>query len=488
MPNRLREYSQEPKVYIASAFKPLFTSTQYNEFILIGGRAGGKTKTASILAGLSSAMFPNQDIIISRATDTSMRDSVYQEVKEVFESQEAFKGIFVYYRNPLRIQRIDGSSIVYFLPSGYSTEATKGFKTAHKVSLFILEETQQLKSRLHYEQLKASINRRFGENVKIVILGNRPESRYHWFNKFIEEKSRDNSCLVIETSWKDISPFLSDLEIKDILRLKKTNPNYYAYMYEGKLTSSLGQVYPMFNKDRHVIKYNDLRVVLHNKLQIVGCIVGCDGAVAKDKTVFAPCLIFNNGQIGVADLFVHDPTIDGVFSTVDIVEKFATKWFVKLRQKYGLDDFRVPIHFTVDSAATDLYMHIRSFFSGRATCSQVHKKTIPLMVSNLQSAISKDNVYVIDFEEGYFSYARNKYITKIESENPLISELTKLSWDEKTQTKYDGTIPNDCVDALTYATLDIYSNPLNLHFLTFAKQRRKDYISLKDYIEKLKMM
>lgn len=484
MANERHEYSGEPKIQVADAFKPIFFS-DCKEFILVGGRAGGKTKTATILAGIVSASIPNSDIVVSRAVDSSMRDSIYQEVKEVFDEQEAFEGLFVYYKNPLRIQRIDGSSVIYFIPSGNSVEQTKGFKPVHKVSLFILEETQQLRSRGHYQQLMASIYRRFGNEVKIVILGNRPDNRYHWFNQLIDEKARDRDCLIIETSWKDISPFLSDLEIREILKLKRRNPQYYEYLYEGKLTTSLGLCYPMFNKDMHVISYNEFRKALP-KLYILGVIIGCDGAVANDKTVFAPCLILNTGQIVVADLFVHDPTVDGVFSTVDIVEKFATKWFTILRQKYGLDAFRVPIHFTVDSNATDLYMHIRTFFGSRATCSQVHKKTIPLMVSSVQSAISKDNVYILDFENGYYSFARNKYVSKLESPHPLVEELEKLTYDEKNPNRYNPSIPNDCVDALTYAVLDIYSNPQNLHFLTLAKQRRKNFSSLKEILQKLK--
>ena len=41
--------------------------------------------------------------------------------------------------------------------------------------------------------------------------------------------------------------------------------------------------------------------------RIVGCIIGCDGAVNKDSTVFVPRFIYSNGQSMAGEIFYHDP-------------------------------------------------------------------------------------------------------------------------------------------------------------------------------------
>ena len=66
---------------------------------------------------------------------------------------------------------------------GGSTDRTKGFKPKNKIGLVILEETQELKSREHLDQTLASLRRRFGKIVKLLLFNQHRDS-----DKVCEEK------------------------------------------------------------------------------------------------------------------------------------------------------------------------------------------------------------------------------------------------------------------------------------------------------------
>jgi hypothetical protein len=134
----------------------------------------------------------------------------------------------------------------------------------------------------------------------------------------------------------------------------------------------------------------------------------------------------------------------------------------------------------IDSAAPDLIQECKFFFGDRVDVKAIKKGSIQEMVGVLQSAISNDNIIVIDYG-GYYDYVRNRWIIK--DKNILAEQLEALVWNDK-QTGYDPIVPNDVSDALTYGNLFWYGNQENIQFFNRLKAGAIPNLLLNDIINK----
>ena len=447
------------------------------------GRVSGKTKGTVDFSAYTMLEFPYGDIVVARSSYGSMGDSSYAEFEtSLGDLPEEISSQFELKKSPLRIERKGNSGTVYFIGAGGSnTDRTKGLHTSHKVKIVIIEETQELKSKENYDQLMASLRRNFGKDVVVFVLGNPPAIEAHWFNLLVKQCEKDKDWFVVHASWLDIVPFLNDFDIKEILKTKYLEPDYYNWLYMGIPTGGLGQVYPMFRKDIHLIPYNEKsNSRLLQDFRIVGVVIGCDGAVNKDSTAFVPRFIMSNGQSVAGKIFYHNPQTNGVKGSFPLVENEGRRWFTELIQENHLDnpyDYMnsIPIVFVVDSAATELIQALRYHFGNRAEVYAIKKGTIIQMVDTVQSAIGKNVVAVYDYG-GYYNYTLNKWIP---GENILAYQYRALVWNEK-QTGYDPIVPNDVSDADTYAIYFYYKQVENIIWLQDVVNHRKDYYILKN--------
>ena len=475
-------------IEVAEVFEPLFTSNILN-FILPGGRVSGKSKTTEILVGITTAIKPNEDIVIARASYGSIADSVYNETVEVIESIPAFEDKFIFRKSPLRIVRKSTSSTIYFMGIGGSTDRTKGFKPKHEVGLVVLEETQELKSREHLDQTMASLRRRFGDDCKVVIVFNPPAQSLHWINLWTNEKKTDDDYCVIHSTYEDILPFLSDRDVKEIRKYMYENKTYYDYIYGGIPTGVMGSVYPMFNKDRHVLTPQEFdRILERSNIRVVGCIIGGDGAVTHDCTAFVPQILLSNGQTVIGPIFYHNPLTDGVIGFHQLVQNNLTRWFDELCRRFHLGTTQekrehptaqlLPIWIRIDSASPDLIQECRFFIGDRCQIGPIKKASVMEMVATVQSSIANDNVYVIDYG-GYYDYQCNRWVQK--DTNLLVEQIMMLIWNEQ-QTNYDPIVPNDVCDAFTYGDFFWYSNQENIQYFNILKLNNMQNIKIYDIL------
>ena len=461
-------------------------------FDLIGGRLGGKTKGTVNLAIIMMLAFPDTDVIFGRASYGSMADSSYAEFEAALSDlPEDLRDEFELFKSPLRIVRKGDHGTVYFIGYGGSNMSrTKSIHPKHKISCVVLEETQELREKRNLDEALASFRRNYGEDVKQFILGNPPPQEAHWFNKYIKECRRNPDHLVMEMTWQDILPFINDYDLKEILRTKHRDPNYYEWFYMGKTTGGFGAVYPMFRIDKHVISAQTFNYILENtSLRIIGCLIGGDGAVNNDCTAFTPLLILNNGQLVAGPQFYHNPKLDGVIGYHQLCQNLLTRWLDDVCKMYYLgtiDEYRtygsrvklLPIYMIIDSAAADLIQECMFFFSDRIDIRPVKKPTIMEMVAAVQSAICNDNIVVVDYG-GYFNYTKNQFI---KTDMPILAEqLTTLIWNEK-QTGYDDIIENDVADSFTYPTYTWFINPENMQWFNIVKNNHIQNILIRDII------
>lgn len=470
-----------PKVW-----QPILKAIQehsINEIVIPTGRISGKTKNTVLCCNLLMMAFPYHDIVVTRSSYGSMADSSYAEFETAIRDMpDSISEQFDFKKSPLRVERKNNSGSIYFIGSGGSNkDRTKGLKTKHPVIAVIVEETQEFKTKESYDQFMASVRRNLGDKAIVIVLGNPPAIEAHWFNQFVKQKEKDKDCLVVRMTWEDIIEFLNDYDIKEILKCKILEPEYYEWLYGGIPTGGLGQVYPMFRKDIHLIPYHQRsNSKLLQDFRIVGVIIGCDGAVNKDSTALVPRFIMSNGQSVAGKIFYHNPQTNGVKGSFPLVDNEIRRWFTDLRIENNLDnpnDYRwsIPIIFVVDSAATELIQALSYFFGNRATVYAIKKGTILQMVDVVQSAIGKNVVAVYDYG-GYYNYTLNKWIP---GDNLLAYQYKSLIWNEK-QTGYDPLIPNDVTDADTYGIYFYYRQVENIMWLQDVVNHRKDYYILQN--------
>jgi len=449
-----------------------------NWILIPTGRVSGKTKNSCLLATILMLENPYFDIVITRASYGSMQDSSYAEFEEaVNDLPESISSQFTFYKSPLRIERVNNSGTIYFMGiGGANKDRTKGLKTRHKIKVVIVEETQELKDKESYDQFMASVRRLFGDDVKVIVLGNPPAIKVHWFNIFVNQKEQDKDWLVVRMSWLDILDFLNDYDIKEILKTKMLEPQRYEWLYMGVPTGGFGLVYPMFSSRENVITIQEWEIIkAKSNLRPVGMVVGVDGAVNRDCSVCTPLILLNNGQCLVGDIFYHNPSENGVIGSHQLVQNYISKWFEQVQLRFHLGTLKeqqmnprtqmLPIWFVIDSAATDLIQEIKFFFSNRASVYPIKKGTIYEMVGVCQSALMNDNIVVVDYG-GYYNYIQNKFIPT--SVNILVEQLESLIWNEQ-QTKYDPSIPNDVSDAWTYGVNFWYGNQENIQYFNILK-------------------
>lgn len=459
------------EIRIAKPFKEVLDLK--HRFVLIrGGRASGKTIFAGQLLVILSSQYPGRDIVIARSSFSDLRDSSHQTLQTLIEEYGLGNDFDIKY-NPLRIiNKRTGTNIYFMGIGGADKHRTKSFMPKNNSIIAVLfEELQQVKDQENLEQAHASFRRFLDVEKGVFIHLYNPEPQNaHWVNMLWNIKKDDPDWLCIWTNYTQVSNFLNDIDLKEILKMKLLDEQRYKWLYLGETGGGFGSVYPQFKRDKHFIPFEDAKKKFVGQ-RIVGMVIGVDGAVTHDATVLCPIAIFQNGQSAIVDLFYHDPTISGQKSSAELIP-FIQRWFAEIQKKYSLNDFQVPIIFKVDEAAPELKRQLAYLLTRPNTQVEAYrKKSILEMVGVVQSAISQNVIYVINYN-GVYDYVLNKWVVR---DNPLAEQLDNLIWNEK-QTGYDPIIPNDAADAFTYGINTYYKNPDNLYWL--ANIKRLDFYDL----------
>lgn len=449
---------------VIKPYSPLFQTTN-KVFILSGGRDSGKSKALAQAVVAYIISHPNRDIIVGRDTQSSISSSVYSEIQSVI-SEEGLDSLFTFGLSPQKITRggKSGSTIHFLGIGGADLSRTRSYKTKNPVGLLIFEELQQVRSQENFEQAMASFRRLLDPNDwRVLIAYNPPSQAAHWINIWTSLHEHESDYIRIHTTYKDVWNFLSEFDRREILLKRKTDPEGFKNMYLGIACGGLGSVYPMFKRETMFITPDVAQQMLlkNGRNPIRGIVIGGDGAVNRDNTSFVPLAIFNDGRGLVLDIFDYDPKENGVIGSSKMMT-YLRIWFDRLCDKYGLKDplYSIPIMFNIDCAATDLINEVAYEFGNEAIVRSCYKQTIPQMVSVVQSALSRNAIYILDIPTK--NYYKNTYVAG----NPLVTQLESLVWKKNpnglTNLTYDPIIPNDTSDAFTYAILGYYRNPDNL--------------------------
>lgn len=450
-----------------------------NKKIISGGRSAGKTTLAVLLSTLALLETTSPvDGIVARADFSSLANTLYNEFKVLISNLgEIIENTFIFKKNPLCIQRKDNGATVYFVGYGGSDfSRTKGLKPLNPISFVIFDEVQELNDKRSLDEAEASFRRNFGENWKEYILFNPPPMMAHWINIYYDECKKNANIGTFTLTYLDILDFINDADLEAILTDKITNYKHYEWMYLGIPSNGEGSVYPMFDIKKHRISPTEYNALLLSGLNVIGVVIGVDGAVTHDATALVPLFILKNGQCVVPEVFYYDPQKNGVIGDHQMVQTPIKLWFESLLKKYNLGENAnyagsVPIYMRVDSASANLIRELQFMFGDRCDIAKINKGTIVEMVSAVQSALSINSVYII---ENYSQYNRFEQRDYKRDMNILVEQINRLVWNDK-QTGYDPSVPNDVCDAFTYACYFWYKNIENINWFYTIQQNGVKY-------------
>ena len=440
---------------VLSPYKPLWNED--NHYVMVkSGRDAGKSK--GVAQVIVSKFFKYElDILVCRSNYGDLEKSVYSEILAVLTENHYIQFIEERKRPLKLINKLNGNIIYFEGIGGADLSRSKGFKPHKPLSTIFVDEAQQLPSQANLDQALATFRRHLHDDIWQVILAFNPEPQNsHWCNEYYRINEEEDEWTCLYTSYLDIWGVLSKADRDAIRREKRINPSNYRYLYLGETEGLFGGVYHTFDRDFHLIKEKKVKLLIE-KYGIHSIIIGVDGATTRDKTAFVPTFILNNGQGIVVEYFYHDPERNGQFSD-DALMPLVARWLEFLHRKYKLS-YNMPIRVVFDSASANLRLTFASHFPNRYLCESYSQKNVIQMARIMQNAFGRNVLFLLD-DGGYFNYITNQ---KEYNQHIGVKQLESVIWDEKGK-GFDGSIPNDWTDALTYSTAYYFKNPQALYF------------------------
>lgn len=375
-------------------------------FILTGGRGSGKSYEVGRFASLLS-FEPNHKILFTRQTMTSAHLSIIPEFQEKIELLEADQ-LFNINKSEI-VNTYSNSEIIFRGIKTSSGDQTANLKSLQGIDTWILDEAEELTDETTFDKINLSIRSQRNHNRIILILN--PATKEHWiYKRFFEEAGVQEGfngvkgdTTYIHTTYLDNIENLPNSFLKEIEKLKKTNPQKYNHVIMGG----------WLNKAEGVVFNN---WVISDFIDTGYSIYGQDFGFSIDPTTLVHISIDKQNKAIYAKELYYKANL----STSDIYS---------LNERYcGLKSLIIA-----DSAEPRLISELQS----RGLNIKGVKK--PQIIDRI--ALLSDYKLIID-----------------PSSTNLIKELNNYCWhDKKSETPIDAY--NHLLDALGYGVWDLIGQP-----------------------------
>ena len=254
-------------------YKPLFTE-DYRYAILMGGRAGARSHSASQFA-LANLLSDNYfRCAIMRYVSRDVRKSIFQDILDRAEEQGVIDKLNIK-TNTMEIEygsnKIKGMGF-----KKQSSGQTAKLKSIANYNCAIIEEGDEVAEE-DFMQLDDSIRTEKGK-VKIIMMLN-PPKKDHWvIERWFDLKQPNevpegyylpilkediDDTLYIRTTYEDNITNLNEKTVQNYERYKKTNPQHYYNMIRGYVTEGQrGRIFDdweqISNKEFEDLPYNSI--------------------------------------------------------------------------------------------------------------------------------------------------------------------------------------------------------------------------------------
>ena len=434
-------------------------STDKRTVIMYSPRISGKSYALGQIVYIYANMYPNHDIVVTRANYNSLEDSLYNEII-AFAEMNGVGRFYLPLRSPLRIRTRKGNTIYFKGIGGSDYSRSKGFKGLKKISLIICDETQQLKDEQSLRQAIATFVRSIDAEIngKIILAGNPEMVKAHWWNAYCRKYRFAGVYEFIDANYMNIHKYLSSVTLEEIENERKYNPLMYKFLYLGELDELAGGAYGQFKRNRHYISIEQWQKETAGE-RLCYIIWGGDGAITHDSTGIVPIGVFSSGRGYVLERFYYNPLETGIVLAPSQLTELIIEYTEQMCRKYDVYSESIGSYFAIDCAAADLVTQLRYNINGYHIVKSFTGKNIINNNAVVNNCFAKNMLKVVDFG-GYHDFYNRRWVPTTADTEPLVYQLESVTWKNY---KLDPEIPNDYTDALTYGANVYFNNPDNLY-------------------------
>jgi PBSX family phage terminase large subunit len=210
-------------------YQPIFYNPpNYRYLLLTGGRASAKSFHVAV-GCLNYTYQKGHVILYTRYTLTSAHDSIIPEFIEKTQLLNK-ESDFIINKTEI-INKLTGSKILFRGIKTSSGKQTAKLKSLHGVTVWVLEEGEELDDESDFEKIDDSIRTKTQPNRVIVVMN--PSFKSHYFYSNFIDKKRDDT-IHIHTDYTINWQNLDENYKKKILRTKEANYLRYEHIYLGK--------------------------------------------------------------------------------------------------------------------------------------------------------------------------------------------------------------------------------------------------------------
>jgi len=226
------------EIQISKKYTLLFEEPEnIRYYIVTGGRGSGKSFGVGLKACLKTYE-KNNRILYTRYTLTSAGISIIPEFVDKIELLNKENDFHI--TKSEIINNTTDSDIIFKGIKTSSGNQTANLKSITGVTMWILDEAEELDDEEIFDKIDFSIRSKEQKNIVILVLN--PANKEHWiYRRFFIDKNVtdgfngvvDNVCY-IHTSYKDNLDNLSDSFLQNIEWVKQNEPNKYKHQFLGE--------------------------------------------------------------------------------------------------------------------------------------------------------------------------------------------------------------------------------------------------------------
>jgi len=331
---------------INEKYKTLFEQPKdIRYYIVTGGRGSAKSFSVALYSCLKTYE-KDVRILYTRYTLTSAGISIIPEFTEKLELLNIHDNF-----NVTKSEIINNGTNSDILFRGLKTSSgnqTANLKSIQGVSVWILDEAEELHDEKMFDKIDFSIRSKTSQNIVILVLN--PAEKEHWvYKRFFESKGiesgfngvADNVCY-IHTSYLDNIDNLSESFIKNVEQVKELDYDKYRHIFLGEWIEEPEGV--LFSKkDLNFFNSNDIKEYDSTLAYIDVADTGKD----------SHCVIIGqlkDNKVYITDvLYTTESTDTNVGKSGDILNKYNPEW-CRIESNMGGNMYRNLLDNVVNSS------------------------------------------------------------------------------------------------------------------------------------------
>jgi phage terminase large subunit len=371
--------------------------------LLKGGRSSTKSSNISLKMVKEFLEDDKANMVCFRKVAKYLRSSVYEQIKWAIY-QLKVENEFEFYKAPLMIEHKNTKTAFYF----YGVDdplKIKGITIAvGYIKSIWFEEAAEFDSKEEIDTVADTFVRaELPDNkyVDVYYSYNPPKNPYTWINEWIEELKHDKDVMIHHSTYESVKQFLSKQFLDKVENIKKTDPNYWAWMYGGEVTGLGNTVYnyQLFNIVSEIP--DDDKLILSD--------IAIDSGYSTSATTFLFIALTAKRRILLLDTYYYSPA--------NKVNKKAPSDFSKELWEFvsrNMKQYQVNLDTqTIDSAEGALRNQYNKDYGIYLTPAK--KKDKEKMIENVEDILAQDRVYVLNTENNRI----------------FLDEHKKYQWDEE---------------------------------------------------------